>query len=150
VEWPSVAFIDQLVGQFPNAKVILTVREAKSWYESASRTIFEGLELSAHNPDPIKREQGGLGRRLILEHTFHGRQREKEYAIAIYQKHIQHVSEMVPQERLLNFNVKDGWEPLCKFLSKPVPEDTFPRLNERTEFIASEPEWAKRLRESRK
>jgi len=150
VEWPSVAFIDELVEQFPNAKVILTVREAESWYESASRTIFEGLELSAHNPDPIRREHGGLGRRLILEHTFHGRQREKEYAIAVYQKHIQYVIEMVPQERLLQFNVKDGWEPLCKFLNEPVPKEAFPRLNERTEFMASEPEWAKRLRESRK
>jgi hypothetical protein len=28
------------------------------------------------------------------------------------------------------FDVKDGWEPLCKILDVPIPDDTFPRINE--------------------
>ena len=150
VEWPSVMFIDELIRHFPNAKVILTLRDAEAWYESASKTIFEGLELSAYHPDPIKREKGGLARRLILERTFQGKYQDKEYAIAVYQKHNQHIMDTVPKGRLLQFNVKDGWEPLCAFLNMPIPEESFPQVNERNAFMSSEPAWAKKIRESGK
>ena len=36
----------------------------------------------------------------------------------------------VPQEKLLIFNVKDGWEPLCNFLELPIPEEPFPNSND--------------------
>ncbi len=143
-------FYRELIQHFSSARVILTLREPESWYESASRTIFEGLELSAHNPDPLKRESGGLNRRLILERTFENRYDDKEFAINIYKKHIQQVLETVPGERLLGFDVRDGWEPLCEFLQKPVPKESFPWLNERTEFMASEPEWAKKVKQEKK
>jgi hypothetical protein len=70
VEWPGVTFLDEIIRQFPNARVILTLRDPESWYESTRNTIFEALELSAHQPDPGKRESQRLTRRLILEHTF--------------------------------------------------------------------------------
>ncbi|HSG42220.1 MAG TPA: sulfotransferase [Anaerolineales bacterium] len=73
VEWPAVAFLPELTSHFPDAKVILTLLEAESWYESAIATIFDRLELSAHNPDPIKRDRGAMARRLILERTFEGK-----------------------------------------------------------------------------
>jgi hypothetical protein len=116
VEWPSVAFFDYLIEQFPDAKVILTLRDPESCYESAKNTIFERLELSAHNPDRIKRESSGIIRRLILEHTFGGRYWEKEYSIGVYQAHMEHVVNVATKERLLKFEVKDGWEPLCSLL----------------------------------
>lgn len=146
VEWPGAFFYRELVQHFPKAKVILTLREPESWYESASKTIFEGLELSAHNPDLLKRESSSLNRRLILERTFESRYHDKQFAINIYKKHIQRVLESVPSERLLQFDIRDGWEPLCKFLQRPVPQESFPWLNERTKFMASEPEWAKKFR----
>jgi hypothetical protein len=150
VEWPSVTFIDQIIQRFPNAKIILTLRDPEAWYESAANTIFESLELSAYNPDPRKRESSGMTRRLILEHTFGGRYWDKNYAIEVYRKHIQRVVGLVPKERLLQFDVKDGWEPLCNFLQKTVPNEAFPRLNERIDFINSAPEWAKNIRQSKK
>lgn len=146
VEWPTVAFLPELVHHYPKAKVVLTLRDPESWYESASATIFDALELSAHNPDPIKRERSGMKRRLILEQTFAGRYREKEYAIEVYRQHNQNVIKMVPPERLLQYHVKDGWEPLCEFLVKSVPDEPFPRLNERTDFLASAPDWANRIK----
>lgn len=148
VEWPAVAFLPQIMDHYPTVKVILTLRDPESWYESARATIFEALELSAHNPDPAKRERSGLSRRLILERTFAGRYRDKPYAIQVYKGHIQNVVETVPPGRLLQYDVKDGWGPLCAFLDKPVPAGPFPRLNERADFIASAPDWAKKLRRS--
>lgn len=150
VEWPSVTFIDQIIQRFPNARIILTLRDPESWYESAANTIFKSLELSAYNPDPRKRERSGMTRRLILEHTFGGRYWNKNYAIEVYRKHIQRVVGLVPKERLLHFDVKDGWEPLCNFLQKTVPNEAFPRLNARIDFINSAPEWAKNIRQSKK
>lgn len=150
VEWPTVTFFDEIIQEFPNAKVILTMRDPESWYESAANTIFEGLELSACNPDPIKRESSNITRRLILEHTFGGRYRDKKYALEVYREHIDHVVSVVPKERLLQFEVKEGWEPLCNFLQQSIPSDSFPRLNERTDFMNSAPEWAKNIKNTRR
>jgi len=150
VEWPGAFFYRELVQHFSKAKVILTLREPKSWYESASKTIFEGLEISAHNPDPLKTERGSLNRRLILERTFKSRYHDKQFAINIYKKHIQQVLEIVPGEKLLQFDVREGWEPLCNFLQQSIPQESYPWLNERTEFMASGPEWAKKIKQDKK
>jgi len=150
VEWPGVAFFEEILQQFPDASVVLTLRDAESWYESVQNTVFDSLELSAHNPDPDKRQSHNLTRRLILDHTFGGRYWEKEYAIEVYRNHMQRVREVVPGVRLLQFDVRDGWKPLCDFLKKSIPAEPFPRVNERSNFIDSAPEWAKKLRVSRK
>ena len=146
VEWPTVAFLTEVVQHFPEAKVVLTLRNPESWYESAIATIFDALEMSAYNPNPIKRERMGMKRRLILDRTFDGRYREKKHAIEVYRQHNQSVIRMVPPERLLQYHVKDGWQPLCEFLDKQIPEEPFPRLNERVDFLASVPDWAKEIK----
>ncbi len=150
VEWPGVAFFDEILHHYPNSKVILTLRDPESWYESVQNTVFDSLELSAHNPDPNKRESQSLARRLVLEHTFEGRHWDKEYVLDIYRKHVHHIVEVVPRERLLKFDVKDGWKPLCDYLHKAIPAEPFPKVNERSDFIDSAPEWAKKIRETRR
>ncbi|MCA9869845.1 MAG: sulfotransferase family protein [Anaerolineae bacterium] len=149
VDWPTVAFIPELVGYFSSAKVVLTLRDPDAWYESASATIFTGLELTAQNPDPVRREGGGFNRRLILERTFGNRHRDKTHAIHVFQEHNENVVRMTPQDRLLQFNVTEGWQPLCQFLDKPVPDEPFPKSNMRDDFLASAPEWAKEITRSR-
>ena len=47
-----------------------------------------------------------------------------------YDKHYEHVRSLVPKDRLLEYYVKDGWEPLCKFLHVDHPEIEFPRGND--------------------
>lgn len=37
----------------------------------------------------------------------------------------------VPKEKLLEMDLADGWQPLCKFLDKPIPDEPFPRANDR-------------------
>ena len=48
--------------------------------------------------------------------------------------HSDAVQAAVPADRLLVYQVKEGWEPLCAFLGKPVPDEPFPRTNDRGEF----------------
>ncbi|MGD2157775.1 MAG: sulfotransferase [Anaerolineales bacterium] len=148
VEWPTVAFLASIVEQFPEAEVILTLRDPESWYESTRATIFPGLEVTTQHPDPEQRARSRVKRRLILEETFAGRYRDKAYAIAVYQTHIDTVIQLVPPNRLLRYRIRDGWEPLCRFLGAPEPDEPFPRRNQRAEFLASAPEWAKRLMEA--
>lgn len=142
VEWPTISFLPQLVNHFPQARVILTTRDADTWYESAAATIFPGLEASAKHPDPAIRERSGLKRRLILERVFSGRYWDKSYAINVYQAHIEAVEKLVPRNRLFHYQVTEGWPPLCAFLGVNIPDEPFPKRNERASFLASTPEWA--------
>lgn len=59
----------------------------------------------------------------------------KEHGIEWYHRHNQWVRDNVAADRLLEFNVKQGWEPLCKFLDKPIPSEPFPFVNEKEEFM---------------
>ena len=142
VEWPTISFLPQILHQFPKAKVILTLREPNSWYESASSTIFPGLEASAKHPDPEIRTRSNLKRRLILEHVFSGNYWDKSHAIHVYQSHIRQVEQLVPPHQLLKYEVSEGWLPLCSFLAVSEPNEPFPRKNDRSSFLSSAPDWA--------
>ena len=72
---------------------------------------------------------------IIWQDTFQGRFEDKAYAIDVFNRHIEEVKRTVPPERLLVFDVKQGWEPLCRFLGVPVPSTPFPRMNDTAEFV---------------
>ena len=75
-----------------------------------------------------------LADRLVWEDTFDGRFEERDYAMEVFERHNDAVRRRVPPERLLVFDVREGWEPLCDFLGVEVPDDPFPRLNEAREM----------------
>ncbi len=50
--------------------------------------------------------------------------------VELLKRHNAHIRKVVPKERLLEMDLQDGWEPLCKFLGKPIPDEPFPRSNE--------------------
>jgi len=126
VDWPSCAYYKDLMTLYPDAKVLLTERDSEAWYKSASATIFKAMQLSPEEGD-------NLGRKLIFQDTFNG-DFGKENAIRIFQKHNQEVKEYVPADKLLVYQVGDGWQPLCDFLELPEPEEEFPRVNSTEEF----------------
>jgi hypothetical protein len=56
------------------------------------------------------------------------------------------VQATVPADRLLVFDVKQGWEPLCRFLDVPVPAgEPFPHINSATEYGRFEPRHIRAL-----
>ena len=119
VDWPSAYFWRELSAHYPDAKVLLTVRDAEGWYESFANTILKVLQ-SGGSPDSV-------GEKLIGEGVFGGRAGDRDHAIAVYEKSIAEVQASLPPERLLTYRVGDGWEPLCRFLDRPVPDMPFPR-----------------------
>ncbi|GAA4633031.1 sulfotransferase family protein [Actinoallomurus vinaceus] len=132
VDWPGAAFWRQLVGHYPEAKVILSVRDPRSWYESAYESIYRARSFVAGDPLSVQRRD--VVGRMVWDGTFGGRFEDAEHAMAVFTEHNDAVRREVPAERLLEFQVKQGWGPLCDFLGVPVPDEPFPRSNDRQEF----------------
>jgi Sulfotransferase domain len=74
--------------------------------------------------------QNEMVRKAILKDTFDNRFEDKAHAIEVFKRHNQEVRDTIDPSRLLEFDVRQGWEPLCRFLEVPVPSDPFPRLND--------------------
>ena len=125
---------------YPNSKVILTLREPEKWYDSFYTTI--GRMGPAHPQHYwgihifnwfrpfwylIKWHAGVREQRFYSPETL----ATKENTIKAFNDWTEEVKRTVPEEKLLIFHPKMGWEPLCKFLDVPIPEQPFPRVNDR-------------------
>ncbi len=136
VDWPTVSFLPQLVNEYPRAKVILTLRNPEQWYESARDTIFRLSVLGELASNVEEKRRSKLSEQLILERFFSGRYNEKHYCIAKYDRHVESVRKLIKPANLLEYDVIDGWQPLCEFLDVSVPEEPFPVTNTRSSFIS--------------
>lgn len=139
VDWPAVYFWRDLVQVFPDAKLILTIRDDDAWYRSMVSTIFRALGTpeSAHAVEPGS--VGAMNRRLVAQGTFDWRFGDRDHVLAVHHAHVAAVKAAVAPGRLLVFDVKQGWDPLCQFLGVPAPEAPFPRTNTTEEFLARVP-----------
>ncbi|MCA8901592.1 MAG: sulfotransferase family protein [Hyphomonas sp.] len=137
VDFPSSSYWRELADYYPEAKVILTTRSFESWYKSASETIYPS---SAKIPGWMKalvpkvKTITRMVDNTVWGRVFHGRFEDYEYARKVFEEHEAAVKATIPSERLLVFEPKQGWEPLCAFLGKDVPDEPFPRVNDTAEF----------------
>lgn len=138
VDFPSALYYRELMDAFPDAKVILTIRDAESWYASMSATIvpmfnrFPNRIVMRFLPvlgNPIRSMGASHLRKDVID-----RFSEKEHIKKVFEDHIDEVKRVVPADRLLVFSPKEGWAPLCAFLDVPVPDGPFPRVNDTAEF----------------
>ena len=130
MDHPTCPYYRELMAAFPDAKVILNVREPERWFVSWP-TLFEGLGLMraiGRFVPRIRRAIDVIDVR-IRDGQMKGRI-ERESNIAEFLRHNAEVVATVPKEKLLVFDVKQGWGPLCEFLGVPVPNEPFPHLNE--------------------
>jgi hypothetical protein len=137
VDWPGCTFYQELMVAFPEAKVLLNVREPDKWYASAAATIYGAtgdIPSFARRFVPLMDNLLTMIDELIWQGTFHNRFADRDHAIAVFNAHNAAVQRTVPPARLLVYNVKEGWEPLCRFLEVPVPDKPFPHLNDAAEF----------------
>jgi hypothetical protein len=131
VDWPSTRWWREIAAHFPDAKVLLSVRDPESWYKSMSETIYQPMKwpIPAEVPENM-RLQNEMVRKAIIADTFDNRFEDKAHAIDVFKRHNQEVRDTIDAKRLLVFDVREGWEPLCRFLEVPVPSEPFPRLND--------------------
>ena len=132
VDWPTAAFWRELMGVYPQAKVILTARSAENWYQSFSGTIFKLLagmdQVPPHMRPFLEMASAVIAKNGMLTAM------TPDAVIKTYNDHVEAVKKAVPAGRLLVFEVKEGWGPLCKFLGRPVPDTEFPRSNDQKDF----------------
>jgi hypothetical protein len=134
IDWPPCSFRQQLMDHYPDAKVLLTIRDADKWYDSVQNTIYQAMTRPLETDNPVIVAQRAMARKLILEMSFGGRFEDRAYIIDLFQRHNEAVQREVPAERLLVYDVTQGWQPLCKFLDKPIPDAPFPHVNSTEEF----------------
>lgn len=132
IDWPSCEFYRELMEVYPDAMVLLNTREAEEWYDSVYKTIYRVQKMFP----PWMRFFVAMQERLIWEGRFRGDFENREKAVRIYMDHHEEVKSLVPHNRLLVYDVKEGWEPLCRFLGVNVPENIpFPHLNETGDYL---------------
>ncbi|KAL6757347.1 hypothetical protein V8C86DRAFT_1699177 [Haematococcus lacustris] len=134
VDFPTHLRYKELLAEFPEAKVLLTVRDSfDAWYTSARNTVYQAMtDIQSSRPKGmVGLVEAYWGQRGL----FQGKFEDKEEARKLHDAFLEEVQRVVPADRLLVFNVKQGWAPLCAFLGVPVPDDKpFPRLNDTAEF----------------
>lgn len=141
-DFPSALFWKEQLEIYPEAKVVLTARDAEKWYKSCSDTIFQMMPNHPLTPFGIilgnwlglsPAAMNVMFNKIILDKTFHG-DWSKENVIACYNKHNKNVVDTCPPEKLLVFDVSQGWAPLCEFLDLPIPDVPFPHVNDTKQF----------------
>jgi sulfotransferase family protein len=146
VDWPGGYFYRELMDFYPEAKVLLSVRDPDGWERSMRQTVWAVrhgesllrlLSSAQAHVNPQWRAFLGMIDRLIWEGkgTFAGGHDEPAQLIDTMLRHNEQVQRDVPAERLLVWDVAEGWGPLCEFLELPVPEVDLPHANDRTEFL---------------
>jgi hypothetical protein len=140
IDWPGCTYWEEMAETWPDAPILLSVREPEAWYRSTLNSIHEAKEMALRGelqgnteeaPDPATMQ---MINGLIWNGTFEGRFTDKEFALEVFRRHNEDVKSKVPSDRLLVYEIKDGWEPLCDFLGVEAPDESMPHLNDTESF----------------
>jgi hypothetical protein len=126
VDWPAAPFWREMSEAFPEAPILLSVRDADAWWKSASNTIFIALE-TYFKPDAPDDGWTRMGRGMV--NAFTPDWRDEAAAKAAYLAYNDHVRDTAPPGRLVEWKPGDGWGPICAALGLVVPDHPFPHVN---------------------
>jgi hypothetical protein len=146
VDWPGGYFYAELAEAYPDAKVLLSVRDPERWERSMRQTVhavrhgeslMRLMSSARAHVDPAWKAFLDMIDGLLWQGrgTFAGSHETPEQLIAAMERHHEAVKAAIPPERLLVWEVAQGWEPLCEFLELPVPDQPFPHVNDSEEFV---------------
>ena len=122
VDWPSATFYKQLADAYPDARVILTDRDPEAWFASTQATIFS-RHFRDDTDDPWQRMV-----LKVIGDLFDRRMTDRDKLIEVYKRHNDEVRRTIAPERLLDYQVSQGWGPLCAALGVPVLDTAFPHI----------------------
>jgi len=146
VDWPGGYFYRELADHYPEAKVLLSVREPSAWAESMRETVWAVrhgesltrlLSSAQAHVNPEWAAFLGMIDSLLWqdEGTFAAGHGSAGELIDGWDRHVEQVKRSISPERLLVWDVAEGWDPLCEFLALPVPDVPLPHINDRAEFL---------------
>jgi hypothetical protein len=135
VDYPSAPYWRELAAHYPDAKVLLSVRDADQWFDSTQSTIFApgGMPATSLRADATG-PMADFFKSFSQEFCAHVH--DRAFMTAYFHRHNQAVKAAIPAERLLVYEAGQGWAPLCTFLGVPIPDAPYPSENNRAEFVA--------------
>lgn len=138
VDFPAAFYWRELADAFPDAKIVHTVRDPSGWFDSFSATILPSV---THFPSrvvgpwlPFASAPFRVASSAQLHRLLGPNPADRANAIRVFEAHTAEVKRSIPADRLLVYDVREGWGPLCAFLGVPVPDVAFPRVNDTAEF----------------
>lgn len=146
VDWPGSYYYRELAEAYPDAKVLLSVRDGIAWARSMRNTIWEmvfgdspvhHLMLAQSRIDPVRQQFTDMLMGMSAESGTFGLDPlnfDETALAASMERHNAEVRRLIPKERLLEWWPTDGWEPLCEFLRVPVPAAPVPHVNDSATF----------------
>ncbi|MEJ2604667.1 MAG: sulfotransferase [Gammaproteobacteria bacterium] len=132
VDWPTACFFRELSAAFPDARFVLTERDPERWADSFGATIYKLLAGKNEAPEEVRAWLDMAS--AVIGKTGFPAGLDDDGLERAFVAHNEAVREAIPADRLLVFDVRQGWGPLCDFLGVPTPDGEFPRTNHREEF----------------
>ena len=129
VDWPGGSFWPELTAAYPDALVLLSVRDPESWYRSATNTILHGFTHELEVPNEWMESL-----RKLFHDRFSDDFENPTAMMDAFERHNDAVRAAIPASRLLEWTPGDGWDPICERLGLPVPDAPFPVTNTTSEF----------------
>ena len=125
---------------------MLSVRSGESWAKSMVQTIWGmlwGDTLLGHitkvhtDVDPKYDFYIKMMKSMWIRAKHRRRELDRSNRLATaMEAYNKEVIAAVPEDRLLVWQIGDGWEPICEFMDLPVPTEPFPHVNESAGFEA--------------
>lgn len=146
VDWPGAFFYRDLIDAYPDAKVLLSVRDGEAWERSMGETIWglfygemvmHDLSVAWSRVDPKWASYITLMKSMWRKSGLLGSENDGPGTGAMakaMERYNEEVKSTVPADRLLVWSPADGWGPLCEFLEVPVPSVPVPHLNDSAQF----------------
>ncbi|KAI9155713.1 hypothetical protein HJFPF1_08302 [Paramyrothecium foliicola] len=133
----AAVFAEELIEAYPEAKVVIVERDVDKWFESFDRQILVPVwsvlgEFLNYFVLPLLGDRGLQATRKIVLGHWNSRNVHEVRANARdgYKAYYNRIRQIVPQDKRLEYKLGDGWEPLCKFLGKDIPDVSFPWVND--------------------
>ncbi|KAK7701073.1 hypothetical protein SLS57_011878 [Botryosphaeria dothidea] len=130
-DYPAAIFPEEFIAAYPEAKIVLSIRDEDGWYKSMMDTLWHSWKGSVPDGNPM-RSLSDKYHEYLWKSDFPANGRQ------LFRNHNEVVRRVAPKERFLEFDVKDGWGPLCAFLGKEVPSVPFPRKDDWAAYKASQ------------
>ncbi len=129
VDWPASAYWKELSEAYPDALVLLSVRDPEAWWRSTQATIFNQI-------DSMPGSEWRTMVNTMFENRFTTSLHDHDICVGKFLKHNEEVRKTINPKRLLEWEASQGWEPICAALGIPVPNEPFPRTNTTEEWAA--------------
>jgi hypothetical protein len=152
-DMPCAMFWRELHDAYLDAKVILVERDEDKWYRSFVNAVVDvtfspAARFNTYIVEPLLGTKLSPLTHTLLRNMFHASDAEgmKRNARPVYQQHYADIRKTILAEQRLDYQLGSGWKPLCDFLSKPVPDEEFPWVNETAELQKKIDEYVLKMR----